>query len=545
MEALKFSGRDIRAKPRRTALDPSAHDVLTAVWAKERPAVLVVRNPEVSRLCPSDGVVDRGRKHHAMQLSRLMLGKEHIPLVRGTYSSAQQLVRGVRALLENAAERGDRNLYVIGADDDVFKALWLTAVPAPTAERTGSRPMMEGTFSAEVLDLLPRVEVPAKLEQQFVGTSRASELVRQLVVRAASTAEDVLIVGDTGTGKEVIARCIQEYSGRRPFVHVSCAEYTGDELESALFGQRAGGTKELGQGFWQLAGNGMLFLDEIAGIRLEHQAMILRVLEERRIRPLGSRASIAVPARVVAASNRDLYALMQAGQFRDDLYYRLRAFMIRVLPLRSHAEDIPVLAQHFWKKITWDPDARLPDDIVSALATYPWPGNARELRAVLCSLQALFGTDGLRVEHVRAVFRDLGQAPATGPLADGDDAERQVACLRHLRHVEEVVRACEVTLRPLVEGKRVTAATASSMHAALHYRLHELDLLCLQPLLFHSEATFGAVYGLKGRLTYFHGLLEQDPKAASSYWRKEVAGEMRAVLTMVVREQGVVVDGVG
>src|SRR5207245_2848477 len=149
----------------------------------------------------------------------------------------------------------------------------------------------------------------------------------------------------------------------------------------------------------------------------------------------------------------------------------------------------------------------------------------------------LFGKDDLRVEHLRAVFQELGQAPPTGPLANGQSSERQVACLRHLRHVDEVIRACQVTLRPVVEEKRVSAATIAAAHGTLHYRLHELELLCMQPLLFHSEGTFSIVYGLKGKLAYFHGLLETDTKEALRYWKKQVAAEFKAALSAVLQEE--------
>src|SRR5207249_3288138 len=152
-------------------------------------------------------------------------------------------------------------------------------------------------------------------------------------------------------------------------------------------------------GLWQLAGKGTIFLDEIGGIRPDDQAKIMRALEERMIRPVGTRRDVAVPARVIASSNRDLFALMQAGQFREDLYYRLRSFTIRIPPLRRHPEDIPLLAESFWKSITWDEHALLPPEILSALQSHPWGGNARELMAVLSSVHALFGKDDLRVDH--------------------------------------------------------------------------------------------------------------------------------------------------
>ncbi len=449
----------------------------------------------------------------------------------------------MRSLLANAVKRNDRNIYVIGADPDIFKKLWLAAGKNGEKRRAAAETPSWIVSCQEVLDLLHETEVPPELERRFVGTSRAAQLVRRLIMRAASTREDVLILGDTGTGKEVVARCIHDNSGRQPFVHVNCAAFAGDRLEVALFGDASDASAGR-QGFWRSAGAGMIFLDEIGGLRLDHQAKIMRALEERRIRPVGARNDIAVPARVVAASNRDLFALMQAGQFREDLYYRLRSFTIRIATLRTHPEDIPPLAQSFWKSTTSDEDAELSAEVLSALGSYHWPGNARELKAALSAVHALFGKDDLRVEHFRAVFQELGQAPASGPLADGREGERKIASLRHLRHVDEVLRACQVTVRPVVEERRVNAATFAAVHVTLHHRLHELELLCMQPFLFNSEGTFSAVYGLKGKLAYFHGLLETDTKDALRYWKTQVVGEFNAALSGVLQEERRIVEGV-
>ena len=540
MDVLTFSGRQIRPRPTRSELDPDAPDSLTRARLTEHPAAYVVRNEEVDLLRGLDGVVDRGRKHPAADLSRLLLRQTAVPLIRGTYRDVRQLLHSVRSLLRNAVDRKDRNVYVIGADADLFQKLWAGAREGDGGQTTGS---LAGVVPCEeVLNLLASTDVPPELEQRFTGTSRASQLIRRLIMRAASTSDDVLIVGDTGTGKEVVARCIHDYSGREPFVHVSCAAFPAEQLDGALFGEADGASVR--PGFWQQAKRGMLFLDEIGGLRPEVQAKIMRALTERRIRPLRGRQDVAALARVVVASNRDLFALMQGGQFREDLYYRLRAFTIRIPPLRARPEDIPLLAQAFWRAITWDEDASLSAGVLAALESYHWPGNARELKAILSAVHALFGATGIRVEHVRAVLQDLGQAPASGPLADGHGTERTIACLRHLRHVDEVIRACQITLKPFLDARRISAATVATTHETLHFRLHELEVLCMQPLLFHGEGTFKAVWDLKGKLAYFHGLLETDPAEALRYWKKQVAGEMEAALAAVVREEGRLMEGV-
>src|SRR5207302_10146522 len=131
--------------------------------------------------------------------------------------------------------------------------------------------------------------------------------------------------------------------------------------------------------------------------------------------------------------------------------YRLRGSTLRIPRLPVQPEETAMLARSGWRGITWDEAATPAPDVLAALASYDWPGNGSELKAVLSAVHALFGAEDLRVEHVRAVVQDMGQMPASGPLADGHGTERTIACLRHLRHVDEVIRACEVTVRPLID----------------------------------------------------------------------------------------------
>ena len=221
MEVLKFSGRQVHAKALRAELDPRSSEDLASARLKEYPTAYVIRNRDLEELRRVDGLVDRGRKHKAMELSRLLLGQDRIPFVRGSYTDSRQLVRSVRSLLANAVKRNDRNIYVIGTDADLFKKLWVAAGEAGKKREDTIGSLARIVPCEEVLNLLAHTEVPPELEQRFVGTSRAAQLIRRLIMRAASTSEEVLILGDTGTGKEVVARCIHDYSGREPFVQVS------------------------------------------------------------------------------------------------------------------------------------------------------------------------------------------------------------------------------------------------------------------------------------------------------------------------------------
>jgi DNA-binding NtrC family response regulator len=495
----------------RAFLAPSAAGQLRATRARCVPAVIAIDDSELPALRRlAELVVDRGRKHPAKSLGTKLFGQERIPLVAGSFRSCGQLVRSARTLLAHAVKRGERNLYLVGVETTLFGELWQRAEEGAPIEvgdsaqsTAASEPPSEGGKRAELDGLLARLPVPESIERQYVGGSPAVRLVHQLVVRAARRDEPVLVLGDTGTGKEVVARLIHEHGPRRryPFTAVNCGAIPSELLESELFGQEPGSHSTATVrtlGLWRAAGQGTLFLDEIADLAPSHQVKILRALEVRHIRPVGGTREIRVRARVVAATNRDLYAMVRAGRFREDLYYRLRAFLIRTLPLREHPEDIPPLAAFFWRRITRDPDRRLPDEALAELSRLRWPGNARELRMVLSSLHSLFGDREIGVEHLRAVMDYEGNAAGNLPGEMAEASRHRIGCLRHLRRVDEALRACQVSLRP--RQARGQVADPEETERILAERVSELVELCRHPLLFRGAALFALVSRLTDRL---------------------------------------------
>jgi transcriptional regulator with AAA-type ATPase domain len=526
---------------------------LEKLTEKERPAALLVRTPNLPKLASfRDLVIDRGAKHPAKSLSQLLLGHEKIPLIDGRHRAAGQLKRSIKTLLRNASALGDRHLYIIGVGDEVFGELWQETVDR---DQPAVPPLTPGTplgsTSRLLLELEGRYEMPAKLRQTFVGESAEARLVRALIMHAAQVNEPVLIMGDTGTGKEIVARSIYENSERRRhnFVTVNCGAIPRDLLENELYGHVKGAytdAKEDKSGLWEAAGEGVLFLDEVGDLKPEHQAKVLRALEDGEIRKLGSTKGTKVKARIIAATNRDLHAMIQTGQFREDLYYRLRGFLIRTPALKEHFDDIPLLAQHFWQGITKEQRKVLPPAILTELKSYRWPGNARELKMVLNRLFALFGADNLSVERLRWVFLYEGQdhGLSGGPVAERDLILHQVECLRHLRRADEVIRATKITLRPIVEGEKLDRQTIAAVLPGLDLRLNELDMLCLHPLLFRSEMTFTLVHRLKGKLTYLQGLMEKsDGQEVLRYWKDETAEEFRVALSTIFQEVDALLKG--
>jgi formate hydrogenlyase transcriptional activator len=235
-------------------------------------------------------------------------------------------------------------------------------------------------------DLEEAVEVTHNFEE-IVGSSAAMKRVMGQVEVVAPTDATVLILGETGTGKELIARAIHRLSPRRnlPFISLNCAAIPTGLLESELFGYERGAfTGALGQkiGRFEMAHRGTLFLDEVGDIPLDLQPKLLRALQEKSFERLGGTRTIPIDVRLVAATNRNLTQMMGDKLFRSDLYYRLKVFPITTPPLRDHPEDIPLLARHFTKKYAGKMDRtidKIPSEAMRALVSWPWPGNVREL----------------------------------------------------------------------------------------------------------------------------------------------------------------------
>ena len=227
--------------------------------------------------------------------------------------------------------------------------------------------------------------------QQIIGNSSALEEVLEQVERVAPTGSTVLIQGETGTGKELIAQAIHNISSRcgRPFIRLNCAAIPLDLLESELFGHEKGAfTGAIAQkiGRFELADKGTLFLDEVGDIPSGLQPKLLRVLQEQEFERLGSTRTHQVDVRLVAATNRDLTEMVNRGEFRSDLYYRLNVFPVLLPPLRSRREDIPALVAHFvdiFGRRMGRPIEEIPRETMSALSSYQWPGNIRELQNLI------------------------------------------------------------------------------------------------------------------------------------------------------------------
>jgi DNA-binding NtrC family response regulator len=258
---------------------------------------------------------------------------------------------------------------------------------------------------------------------ELVGESAAIRKLVEQIGRAAKSAASVLLTGERGTGKELVARAIHVLSPRAkgPLEKLNCAALPSELIESELFGHEAGaftGATKQRRGKFERASGGTLFLDEVGDMPLPMQAKLLRVLQEREIERVGGSETIVVDVRVVAATNRDLVAACAGGAFRADLYDRLNVLPLAIPPLRARREDVPLLARHFLELAARSNDRRdirLEDDAIAVLAAYAWPGNVRELKNVIERLVILTPDDAIRAEDVRNCLPG-GSGAMTGGL---------------------------------------------------------------------------------------------------------------------------------
>ncbi len=339
-------------------------------------------------------ILDRKTKHPAKSLSSLLLGYDKIPFIRGGYKNTGQLKRSIKTLLSRAAELSEKNLYLIGVSDELFGQLWEKRKIAP------AKPDSAGES-----------QIPPELIQRYLGKSREITKIREMIVLAAGNAEPVLILGETGTGKEIIAQSIHRYSRPgKPFQAINCGAIPGELLELTLFGYMKG-SHHLAvmdtKGLWETAADGTLFLDEIGDLALNHQVKILRALQEGKIRRIGSNTEIEVKARVIAATNKNLSREIREKNFRKDLLSRLDVIRIESSPLRKHPEDIPLIAQVRWREITENSRPPLSDEFLTALRKYHWPGNVRELENVIKKLHYLNpGCRPVRIENLQEILKN-------------------------------------------------------------------------------------------------------------------------------------------
>jgi formate hydrogenlyase transcriptional activator len=316
---------------------------------------------------------------------------------------------------------------------------------------------------------------------QIVGKSACLLRVLKQVATVAPTDSTVLVYGDTGTGKELIARALHDFSSRRskPFVKLNCAAIPTGLLESELFGHERGAfTGAIAQriGRFEVANGGTIFLDEIGEIPLELQTKLLRVLQEREFERLGSSRTLRTDARLIAATNRDLETMVSEQKFRSDLFFRLNVFPVHVPPLRERQGDIPLLVRHFTQQFSRRMNKvieTIPSEAMDALCRYHWPGNIRELQNVIERAVIISTGPALRVDVTDLKFPKPGltaEEPASGKLTNGPLHDILKATQR--QQILKALKECNW----VVSGPNGAAAHLGMKRSTLQLRMHKLGI---------------------------------------------------------------------
>ena len=325
-----------------------------------------------------------------------------------------------------------------------------------------------------------RVEAPSAVAARMLGDSPAIQELRSTIGKLARSQAPVYISGESGVGKELVARLIHEQGPRAsgPFVPVNCGAIPSELMESEFFGHKKGsftGAQADKDGLFQAANGGTLFLDEVAELPVHMQVKLLRVIQEKAVRPIGGRAEVPVDVRILSATHKNLGKLVEANQFRQDLYYRINVIELRVPPLRERRDDIPKLAGRVLERLGADngqPPARLTPDALAALLVYAFPGNVRELENVLERAVALCENNTIKPE-------DLRLAPALAKTAavteNEDDAESDAGGLdSYISNIER-----EAIMKALQETRYNKTAAAKKLgitFRALRYKLKKLGI---------------------------------------------------------------------
>ena len=354
---------------------------------------------------------------------------------------------------------------------------------------------------APVADTPPSEPRDAEERLPLIGRSVAMQEIYRSIARLTTTDLTVMVNGESGTGKELVARALHDYGRRRtgPFVAINMAAIPRELIESELFGHERGaftGALNRAQGRFEQAAGGTLFLDEIGDMPAEAQTRLLRVLQEGEFTTVGGRQPIRANVRIVAATHRDLRQAIRAGQFREDLFYRLNVVPIRLPPLRERLEDIPVLARHFLEKARDSglPAKSLDQSAIERLRQHRWPGNVRELENLMRRLAALYAQEVITDEVIGAELLESG-IDAEPVHGTGSPEPLALAVERHIRQFlaasrdgmpmrdiyDQVIAEVE---RPLIQmtlsatrGNQIKAASMLGLNRnTLRKKIRDLDI---------------------------------------------------------------------
>jgi DNA-binding NtrC family response regulator len=393
---------------------------------------------------------------------RNVSGLELVARLRDRQSEVLGIVVTSQGSMETAVEA-----IRAGAYDFITKPITLALL-----EVALERAVAYQTLRREVARLRLTVAAAQPIDA-IIGNSPAMHEVTSLVRRVATSSATVLITGESGTGKELVARAVHEQSDRRsqPFVAINCGALPPALLESELFGHVRGAFTDARQnrnGLFVQAGDGTLFLDEIGEMPLEMQIKLLRVLQERTLRPVGGDMEVPFGARLIAATNRDLETAIEEKRFREDLFYRINVVNIAIPPLRSRVGDLPILAKYFIETIaarSGRPPVTLDADAMRKLIAYDWPGNVRELQNCIERVLAIGSTHTITTEDLPPKIRDHDDKRAVIATATGQPDELITLDEIERRYIRQVLLA---TSNNKTDAARILGIDRRSLYRRLH-----------------------------------------------------------------------------
>ena len=463
---------------------------------------------------------DNGRREKAIVITAYGSAENAVEALKaGAYDYLTKPVdlKQFRAVVASSLGRGPATVPTM-VPSSLPKELAAVSAPTPSAQPESASHQAAALAAVVNAARASKIAPPAAAAipesaalRRMAGDSPSMQQVRELIEKVARSMAPVLVSGESGTGKELVARAIHEVSPRhaQPFIAVNCSAIPEQLLEAEFFGYRKGaftGAMEDREGFFQAANGGTLFLDEIGELPLSMQSKLLRAIQERSVRPVGAMNELSVNVRLLSATHKDLGAEVQAGQFRQDLYYRLNVIQICVPPLRERTADLRLISERVLERIARDanvlPAPILTRDALVHLARYPFPGNVRELENLLHRAVALTGGETIDVFDLglpEAVFTDTAAqeldlitsntrfdvasleslaAPAPAQLPPASFAASEPTLPDDLaRHLDDVER--DILVRALEHYRYNRTAAGASLGLSLRqmrYRMARLSV---------------------------------------------------------------------
>ena len=441
------------------------------------------------------GYCDCGEKGEKIDLRRALRfdekrDRDRSKLLVFNSTSVGAFKRGFNAFYEKHFTVTDPACLII-VPENIFEVLIREDVKKPKSVKQ-NLPIHEKDSLFQLMNVPDSNPLIKKLERIYIGTSIEVQHTRALIYRACQSDSPVLILGESGTGKDVIATQIYENSStyKKGFFRVNCSALPESLLEGELFGYVKGsftGANTDKVGLFKAAEGGTIFLDEIGDLSMANQVKILHAVENQGIRQIGSNQTKLVNVRIITATNRNLYGMMNQGTFREDLYFRINAFLINSHPLREHPEDIPILAKAYWEKKHHT--SHLSNDFLEYLKSYHWPGNVRELYVLLNSLVDYFGDIPPKPAHVEAIRKSRQDVLVQAKTNEKDDPAQllKIKSQNVLIAVQNILRSIKIEMQPVIydqTGLNSKSIVSENLKKFISQQVEKLNELCFEPAYF-------------------------------------------------------------